>query len=64
MNAPSSLAYELEERSNGWCFRFPANDTAAQWRGPHTDRAAAETAAMKAIEEHLAQDILAAFNLK
>lgn len=59
-----TLSFDVEERSNGWVFRFPSEDETALWRGPFPNRKVAEEAAIKAIEEHLAQSVLDAFGLK
>ena len=58
-----TLAFDVEERRNGWVFRFPAGDESALWRGPYPTRAAAEKAALKACEEFLVQSVAEAFGL-
>jgi hypothetical protein len=59
----ATMSFDVEERRNGWVFRFPSDDETALWRGPYPNRKTAEEAAIKAIEEHLAQSVLDAFGL-
>lgn len=54
-----NLSYDLEERSNGWLFRFPAGEEDALWRGPYPNRAAAEAAVLPIIEDIVAQNVKA-----
>lgn len=50
---PINLSLDLEERRNGWVFRFPAGDDAALWRGPFPTEQAATEAGIAAIEEFM-----------
>lgn len=59
-----TMSFDVEERRNGWVFRFPSGDESALWRGPYNTRGEAERAAIKACEEYLAQSVLDAFGLK
>lgn len=59
-----TVSYDVEERRNGWRFRFPAGDEGALWFGPFTTREEAEGKALKAIEEYVAKQVAANFGLK
>lgn len=49
-----TMSFDVEERKDGWFFRYPAGDVSAAWSGPHPTRTAAEEAAVKACEEYIA----------
>lgn len=51
------LSFDLEERRNGWVFRFPAGDEAALWRGPFPNEQAATDAGIAAIEEFMTYNV-------
>lgn len=59
-----TMSFDVEERRNGWLYRFPSGDEKALWFGPFQTRAAAEEAAIKACEKHLAQSVMEALGLK
>ncbi|QWY83061.1 hypothetical protein [Rhizobium phage RHph_X66] len=59
-----AVSYDLEERRNGWLYRFPAGDEAALWFGPFPSKEAANAAALKAVEESIAQNVKQALGLK
>jgi hypothetical protein len=59
----SHTAFEIVEQRNGFHYRWPADDETALLRGPFPNRGAAETAAMKTIEEFLAESVLSAFGI-
>lgn len=57
------FAFDAVERADGWYFRFPAGDESASWSGPYPTKAAAEDAALSAIEKHLAQRVASELGL-
>jgi hypothetical protein len=60
----NGMSYDLEERRNGWMFRFPAGEAGALWFGPFPNQEAANAAALKAVEEFIAQNVKQALGLK
>lgn len=58
-----TMSFDVEERQDGWRFRFPAGAESAPWSGPYPSRKAAEEAAVKACEEHLAKAVASALGV-
>lgn len=57
-----SVSYGLEERRNGWVFRFPDNE-GSLWRGPYPDRDAAHDAALAEIKDFMIRQVADALGL-
>ncbi|SOC90090.1 hypothetical protein SAMN05216358_0114 [Rhizobium sp. AN5] len=58
-----TMSFDVAERQGGWCFRHPAGDESAPWSSPYPSRRAAEEAAVKACEEHLARAVASALGV-
>ncbi len=58
-----TMSFDIEERRDGWRFRFPAEDETAPWSKTFPNRASTEAAAVKAVEEHLAKAVASAFGI-
>lgn len=55
-------SFSHEERADGHYYRWPADDTDAEFVGPFPDRAAVEAAALATIEKFITDAVKAAFD--